>query len=303
MALILPSGECQFGGHGSLWADVRNNACDDIGLLQFLESWYKDNVLLPAASGPSLDHLAWRILGDRDPNKTRRLPKNSGCHSSFPKTERPPISEHNHIRPGILAAKTEFCLRSEQGQRGERTSPRPCQTSDKLFHLCQIACEMSNCLDGADLLPIYLLCVPCKALEHATPRPGPTIQDHGHVGLRALHIESVHKHLRRFDLCRPARFAKTSTAIKEQHDIKLLVTSHREIACRELAPLHIALLVLQPFQRPRTWTLTSALRNCLDELLAFCSAPITVFGACTPLSPCCEPTILLACLVVASSCL
>merc|ERR1719491_1711151 len=170
-----------------------------------------------------------------------------------------------------------------------------------LLHLCQVTCEVCNSLDTTDLLPIHLLCVPRKALEHAPPCPGPAVQDYGHVGLRALHIESVHKHLRRFDLCRPARFAETSTAINEQNNVKLFVTSHREIARRELAPFHVALLVLQPFQRPRAWTFASALGNCLDKLLALPSAPITVFGACAPLSPSCEPAILLACLVVARS--
>jgi hypothetical protein len=164
---------------------------------------------------------------------------------------------------------------------------------------------MCQRFDFANCRLIDFLLVLGKALPYATPSARPTVENDCHVCFATTDREGVHKHLCCFDLCCPTRLAKASTAIDEKNDIDCLVASQKResrASCK-LASFHVALLVLQALQIPITWTFAVSFSWRLDELLALLGAAVTILGACAPLGPIAEFTILFACLSIASHCL
>merc|ERR1719215_507903 len=75
-------------------------------------------------------------------------------------------------------------------------------------------------------------------------------------GLLCPSAQGIDKHQSCLLFSPPALSAQASTSIDEKHNILCLVASNRGPTCSKLAPVHVALLVLQALHGPCSWTLT-----------------------------------------------
>jgi hypothetical protein len=104
-------------------------------------------------------------------------------------------------------------------------------------------------------------------------------------------------------LCIPSCLAKAATPINEQNYVEGPVASQWLRRCQSFTSNHVAILVLQPFNRPFVCALSCSFGFVRDEFHTLLGASIAILGAMRPLSPITEIAILLAGLVFTRDCL